>query len=364
MARCSAMTRQNAPASGRRSCSSLVQHGGAPGQQRAGEDDAGAPHHLIAMSARPTLTPRPVDCLHVLIASAHSAIIAIIPVVSRGRRPWAWPPPAAWRRAQRTTQWAAAASTGTQSAGSAPAAAALQLQVLPGAGPGGGGRGCCRMTQCSGSCRARSMARSRMGLYSITRLTSMLAGRPTPSNLGRGIVDRRRHLARREVAEHHPAHCLIGGDARHCPAIMALDTTPGTQGLTRVAWRQRRVHGERTAGAPPSSVSSSRWQHTPPVRGDPGGPVSRRARPPHPGRRGGRSTQATPFPHRLSALRALCEPAVERRIEASSTWRWRRRDDKPLPWAGSLTLTNSFGMARAPGQRLHKWASDYLHPKY
>ena len=64
------------------------------------------------------------------------------------------------------------AATGTQSAGSAPAAASAQSRSRP-AVSAAVACGRCRITQCSGLWLARSMARSRIGLYSMTRLTSI-----------------------------------------------------------------------------------------------------------------------------------------------------------------------------------------------
>ena len=64
------------------------------------------------------------------------------------------------------------AATGTQSAGSALAAACFQSRSRP-AVRAADACGRCRITQCSGLRRARLMARSRIGLYSMMRLTSM-----------------------------------------------------------------------------------------------------------------------------------------------------------------------------------------------
>ena len=64
------------------------------------------------------------------------------------------------------------AATGTQSAGSAPATASFQSRSRP-AVRAAAAAGRCKMTQRSGLWRARLMARSRIGLYSMTRLTSM-----------------------------------------------------------------------------------------------------------------------------------------------------------------------------------------------
>ena len=64
------------------------------------------------------------------------------------------------------------ALTGTQSAGCAAAAASFQSRSRP-AVRAATACGRCRITQCSGLRRARLMARSRMGLYSMTRLVSM-----------------------------------------------------------------------------------------------------------------------------------------------------------------------------------------------
>ena len=64
------------------------------------------------------------------------------------------------------------AATGTQSAGSASAAAWLQSRSRP-AVSSATACGRCRITQRSGLLRARLMARSRIGLYSMMRLVSM-----------------------------------------------------------------------------------------------------------------------------------------------------------------------------------------------
>jgi hypothetical protein len=64
------------------------------------------------------------------------------------------------------------AATGMQSAGSAPATAWLQSRSRP-AVRAAAAWGRCSMTQRSGLWRARSMARSRIGLYSTMRLASM-----------------------------------------------------------------------------------------------------------------------------------------------------------------------------------------------
>ena len=64
------------------------------------------------------------------------------------------------------------AATGTQSAGSAPAIASAQSRSRP---PASVAVACgrCRITQRSGLWSASSMARSRIGLYSMTRLPSI-----------------------------------------------------------------------------------------------------------------------------------------------------------------------------------------------
>ena len=64
------------------------------------------------------------------------------------------------------------AATGTQSAGSAFLAASSQSRSRPSISTAVA-CGRCRITQCSGLWLASSMARSRIGLYSMTRLTSM-----------------------------------------------------------------------------------------------------------------------------------------------------------------------------------------------
>jgi hypothetical protein len=64
------------------------------------------------------------------------------------------------------------AATGTQPAGSACLAAPAQSRSRPSV-RAAVAWGRCRITQCSGLWLARSMARSRIGLYSMTRLTSI-----------------------------------------------------------------------------------------------------------------------------------------------------------------------------------------------
>jgi len=64
------------------------------------------------------------------------------------------------------------AATGTQSTGSAILAASAQSRSRPSVSAAVA-CGRCRITQCCGLWLARSMARSRIGLYSMTRLTSI-----------------------------------------------------------------------------------------------------------------------------------------------------------------------------------------------
>ena len=64
------------------------------------------------------------------------------------------------------------AATGTQPAGPALAVASAQSRSRPSV-RAAAACGRCRITQCSGLWRARPMARSRIGLYSMTRLPSI-----------------------------------------------------------------------------------------------------------------------------------------------------------------------------------------------